>query len=90
MKKFVSKYIGIVLLLATMMGAFHHHHDGKQHNDCQVCTLQSTIFDADTPEDNIYLCDVDIISEAIVVPLFSLHIAQHISNLNSRAPPKIS
>ncbi len=87
MKKFVSKYVGIVLLLATMMGAFHHHQDAKQHNDCQICIVQSTLFDADTPQKSIYLSQLDNSSTLIVTPLFSLHSNELISNRNSRAPP---
>lgn len=90
MKNFVSKYVGIVLLLATMMGAFHHHNDAKQHNDCQICTIQSTVFDADTPQRSIYLSEIENYNEAIVTKLFSLHTIQFNSNINSRAPPKIS
>ena len=90
MRNFLSKYVGIVLFVATMMGSFHHHHDGKQHNDCQVCTVQSTIFDADTPQESVYLSQIKHFNEGIVTPLFSLHINQLISNVNSRAPPKIS
>ncbi|QOP41520.1 hypothetical protein [Sulfurimonas marina] len=90
MRNFLSKYVGIVLFIATMMGSFHHHHDAQQHNDCQVCTVQSTIFDADTPEKSVYLSELDIFHEGIVTPLFSLHSNQLISNVNPRAPPKIS
>lgn len=90
MQKFLSKYIGIVLLLATVMGSFHYHNDGKQHTDCQVCTVQSTIFDADIPSENIYLSALQNKVQAIVIPLCSLFSAEFISNVNSRAPPKIS
>ncbi len=90
MKKFVSKYIGIVLLLATMMGAFHHHNDTKQHNDCQICTIQSTIFDTDIPQESAYLSYLENSSERIVTSLFSLHTNTLISNVNPRAPPKFS
>lgn len=90
MKRFVSKYVGIVLLLATMMGAFHHHNDLKQHNDCQICTIQSTIFDADTPQKNVYLWELENVSEAIFLPLARFHAYGLISNLHSRAPPEFS
>ncbi|WP_304546348.1 hypothetical protein [Sulfurimonas microaerophilic] len=90
MQNFLSKYVGIILFLATMMGSFHHHNDGKQHNDCQICIVQSTILDADTPQESVYLSYLDNISEAIVTPMASVHINQFISNVNSRAPPKIS
>lgn len=90
MRNFLSKYIGIVLFVATLMGSFHHHHDGKQHNDCQVCTIQSTITDADTPSGSIYLSYLENFSEVIVTPLFSLCNVEYISNVNSRAPPQFS
>ncbi len=90
MQNFFSKYIGIVLFVATLMGSFHHHHDGKQHNDCKVCTVQSTIVDADTPLKSVYLSYLENCSEVIVTSLFPLHNAGYISNVNPRAPPQLS
>lgn len=90
MQNFLSKYVGIILFLATVMGSFHHHNDGKQHNDCQICIVQSSILDADIPQENVYLSYLENIAEAIVVPPVLPHCNQLISNVNSRAPPKIS
>jgi len=72
------------------MGVFHHHNDLKQHNDCQICSIQSSIADADTPIDIIYLSHLDIKSESIIVKLHNLHSKKTPNFLNARAPPYIS
>jgi len=72
------------------MGVFHHHNDLKQHPDCKICTLQSSIANADTPVDVVYLSQLDIASESIVVKLINLHSKKTKNYFNARAPPKIS
>lgn len=72
------------------MGVFHQHHDLKLHNDCQICTIQSNIANADTPVDVIYLRKIDIYSEATVTGLSKLHSSKIHLSRNARAPPKIS
>ena len=72
------------------MGVFHHHDDLKPHNDCQICTIQSTVEDADLPQDNFYLAKIDNQAEAILAPLSTKEQEKLISTLQARAPPKIS
>lgn len=72
------------------MGVFHHHNDIKQHSDCKICLLQSSIANADTPVDVVYLSHLDIKSESIVVALNNLHSKKTPNYLNARAPPHIS
>ena len=90
MRNSLSKYVGIILFLATLMGSFHHHDDGRQHEDCQVCTIQSTMLDSDVPTTSVYLAYLENFSEAIVTPLLSINKVGDISNVNSRAPPQFS
>lgn len=72
------------------MGVFHHHEDLKQHNDCQICTIQTNIANADTPEDAVYLQQISTLSESIIADLSTLNIASIKLTRNARAPPKIS
>ena len=88
--RFFRKYLSIIFILATLVGVFHHHDDLKQHNDCQICLLQSNIANADTPVDVVYLSQLDIAHEAIVVKLANLHGKRIKNTLNARAPPHIS
>ena len=88
--RFIHKYISIIFLLASLMGALHHHSDLQKHNDCQICTIQSNIVDVDTPTETLYLTELLLTSDATITRLpqfFTLHtqIQQH-----SRAPPKLS
>ena len=72
------------------MGVFHHHNDLKQHPDCKICMLQSSIANADTPVDVVYISQLDIPSESIIVKLTNLHSKKITNFFNARAPPKIS
>ena len=86
----LRKYFAVVFVVATLLGSMHHHNDLKQHNDCQICTVQSSLSHADTPVDTLYLSDIKLISEATVTDLSHLIVnSAHIS-LHSRAPPKFS
>ena len=87
--KFLKKHLIIIFFTATLMGVFHHHNDLRHHNDCSLCTIESNIFNADTPTDVIYLSILEIFSESVVVASLELPVAK-IQNKNySRAPPKI-
>ncbi len=72
------------------MGVFHHHNDLKQHNDCKICTVQSSLAHADTPVAVQYLTNLEFYNESIISPLVSLHVRQVYNHLQARAPPKIS
>ena len=72
------------------MGVLHHHNDLKQHNDCKICTIQSSIANADTPVDTIYITNLEIFSESIVTTFASLHVHKIYNCVKARAPPKIS
>ncbi|MEN4053698.1 MULTISPECIES: hypothetical protein [Sulfurimonas] len=88
--RFLRKYLSIVFVLATLMGTMHHHNDLKQHSDCQICTIQSSIAHADTPVDVVYLTQLDIYRESIVTQLTTLHDKQSENPLHARAPPFFS
>ena len=72
------------------MGVFHHHNDLKQHNDCKICMLQSSIANADTPVDAVYITNLDLYHESIVTPLQNLHVRKISYQFQARAPPYIS
>jgi len=87
--RFFKKYLSIIFIVATFMGVFHHHNDLKQHNDCKICMVQSSLTHVDTPVDAHYLTDLEIFTESILTPLVSLHVKQVDNFIQARAPPKI-
>ncbi len=87
--QFVRKYFSIVLLLASFMESFHHHHDGLQHSDCQICSIAASIADADTPVEVHYLSELFLQSEATLAPLQNSIVASVQDHYKSRAPPHI-
>ena len=88
--RFFKKYLSIIFIIATFIGVFHHHNDLKQHNDCKICTIQSSIANADTPVDVIYVINLDLFCESIAIALQNLHVRQISDQLRARSPPKIS
>jgi len=89
-RRFFRRYLSIVFVIATLMGAMHHHNDLKQHSDCQICTIQSSIAHADTPVDVVYLTQLDIYKESILTQLETLHTKKLQNSLHARAPPFFS
>ena len=89
-RRFFRKYLSIVFILATFLGVLHHHNDLKQHSDCKICTLQSSIAHADTPVDVVYLTKLDIYAESILIKLTNLHSKELTNLLYARAPPSFS
>lgn len=87
--KFTHRYLSIIFILATLLGVFHHHDDLNVHNDCQICTIQSTIADADTPSQTSYFTKLDILHDNTVVKFINLHSKTVTNPLHARAPPKI-
>jgi len=86
----MKKYFSIVFMLATLLGVFHHHDDMMPHGDCQVCTIQASIADADTPADVVYFHKISLQSEATIGSLSTLVVAPTLISINARAPPKHS
>ena len=88
MKKYLLRNIfSIIVLVATFLGASHHHNDLKSHSDCQICSISSSVTDIDTPSDVVYLTPLTLQHAATLsqLPIFtSKHIGSH---NNSRAPP---
>jgi len=85
--KLLKKYFSIIFIVATFMGVFHHHNDLKQHPDCKICQLQSSIADADTPVDVVYISKINIKSEAIVSTPTKVYKHTELQLLYARAPP---
>lgn len=86
-RKIVSRYISIVFIVATFMGVFHHHNDLLNHTDCQLCTIQHSIADADAPTEVEYFTKIDIYSFAITAEIPVFHPTYPHTTLHARAPP---
>ena len=72
------------------MGVFHHHNDMRVHNDCQICTIQNSLADFDTPVQNPYFTKLDIKSEETLLSLKNLHSKSTHLAFQARAPPQNS
>jgi len=79
--------LSALFIVATLLGAMHHHKDFKSHNDCQICTLQFNLSSGDIPTEPVYFQELSNYSEEIISRAQSLHVSSLISNLNARAPP---
>jgi len=38
MRKGLSLFCLCIILFSTLVVAFHHHADGREHDDCLICT----------------------------------------------------
>lgn len=79
--------LSALFIVATLLGAMHHHNDFKSHSDCQVCTLQFNLSSGDIPSEPVYLQELSNNPEKIITEGKSLHVSALISNVNARAPP---
>jgi len=70
---FLKRYFTIIFLLSLFLASFHHHDDGKIHNDCPIYILQTNLTNADTSPDNSYIIDLDLVNEAILENLTSIY-----------------
>ena len=86
-KRFLRKYLVVVFVLATLVGAFHHHEDAKIHNDCKICVIHSNLVNIDTPSEAVYLSLLTLSGEAIVTPFANLFERSLHHTYLSRAPP---
>ena len=88
MKMYLVRHLfSLIVLVATFIGASHHHNDLQTHSDCQICTISISVTDIDTPSDVVYLTALTPLREAALtqLPHFT---AKHIgSHNNPRAPP---
>ena len=86
-QEFVKKYIGLIFIISTFFAVFHHHNDVKQHTECQICVIQSSLAEADTPSDTIYFTKLELFSEATKSDLPQFTFAKCNAPLRARAPP---
>ncbi|SFV52837.1 hypothetical protein MNB_SM-6-346 [hydrothermal vent metagenome] len=89
-KKWLRKYFSIVFVFAMLLGSMHHHNDLKQHNDCQICTIQSNLSHADTPVDTLYIQDIILQAQTPITALSNLIASAAQIRLTARAPPQFS
>ncbi|CAI6151433.1 MAG: hypothetical protein SPLUMA1_SPLUMAMAG1_01280 [uncultured Sulfurimonas sp.] len=89
-KRWLSKYFATVFVLATLMGVFHHHSDLQIHEDCQICTIASSIADGDIPTPKVYITAVEKVSFTLGENFLLFYTDAPYNSLNARAPPKHS
>jgi len=88
--RFFKRYLSAIFLFGVLLGSMHHHEDLKLHSDCKICIVHSHITNADTPEEPVYITQLNIYTEIIPDQLFSLQQNSISSTLQARAPPSFS
>jgi hypothetical protein len=46
---YIKKLLASLFLVATFLGAFHHHNDTGVHQDCPIHILEASIVSGDIP-----------------------------------------
>jgi hypothetical protein len=84
MKKYFAILCLSLILVSSMMIAFHHHEDGKEHDDCQICMAvnHSSLAISEIPQIQQYTHVVFIRSSIPVTLINTIS-----SPKNIRAPP---
>ncbi len=85
--KLAKKYFLSLFIVATFLGVFHHHNDFQSHNDCQICTIQHNIADADTPTIPYYLQKLEYKEIVFISNNANKYAFIYNSFYNPRAPP---
>jgi len=89
-QKLIVKYISIIFVIATFMSGLHHHNDLQKHSDCQICTIQNSLTDIDTPSNVNYVTSLFIESQETLTDLKNFQLAQKHLTFSARAPPLFS
>ena len=88
-KTWFHKYITTLFVLAALMGVFHHHNDMQVHEDCQICTVQSNIVDADIPSPTQYIFFAKLTLTGVSY-IKNPHLYQTFTSVQARSPPEYS
>lgn len=51
----LGKFIAVLLLVSTLLGALHNHDDLQVNPDCALCALQANIYSADVPAADTFI-----------------------------------
>jgi len=89
-QKLIVRYISIIFVIATFMSGFHHHNDLQKHTDCQICTIQNSLTDIDTPTGVNYVTSLCIESQETLTELKNFQLQQKHLTFSARAPPLFS
>ncbi len=82
----MRKLLGVALLLGTLLGLFHHHHDLKPHPNCSVCLLKHNLAHGDLTA-AVELPATDTIVETPLGDPVERICAQILTLPPARAPP---
>jgi len=86
---FVKKLVGVVLLVATLLGGLHHHNDLKTHHDCPICTLQNNLASGNVAE-SFTLAPVENIFLPPLPSLDEIKLSNRPETVSARSPPLFS
>jgi len=87
--KFIKKYFSVIFITATLISVFHQHGDLKLHTDCQICVLQSSVENVDTPSETAYFTKLDIFQDNLSLTYTNSYYKTFIYSTQTRAPPSI-
>lgn len=86
MPKRLSTFFIALLLLSTLVTAFHHHDDGADHPDCPICITHHQQSTAELPS-SACIVHRDFAETAFVTQSRVFHAKTVFTPANNRAPP---
>ena len=88
MCQWVRKYFAILFAFSILLGTAHHHNDLKQHNECQICQINSNLSVGDTPSEASTAWLLENKNETPQTNLTSQITKQLPNHYQTRAPPQ--
>jgi len=88
MRRWIRKYFAILFAFSIFLGAAHHHNDLKQHNECQICQINSNLSVGDTPSETTTAYLLETKKETPKTTFTSQITKQLPNHYQTRAPPK--
>lgn len=86
---YIKKLLASLFLVATFLGAFHHHHDTGLHQDCPIHILEASIISGDIPPKSL-LEKIEIVYQAPLEAFVPHPDTAVTTTYFGRAPPPFS
>jgi hypothetical protein len=84
-KRFATFFI-CLLLLSTLVSAFHHHDDGADHPDCSICVANHQQSDSGHASPSTEI-QIQLEETVYARPVIAVIAQARFASANNRAPP---
>lgn len=87
--RFIKKFLAVLFLTATFLGAVHHHEDTGIHHDCPIHILNAALVSPDLPRESI-LDEIKTVYQIVLLSALEHSAKTVYFSYFGRAPPLFS